>query len=482
MNPRTTAILFVVAAALGAFVWLYELEGEEGRKAAEESSKRLFPAVEAEAVEWISLTTADGHPARLERQPQGGWRLTAPIAFPADAFAADGIASALAQLASESSWAEPQPPEVYGLGEGASEIAFSAAGQEHRVRLGGKTPMGGNTYVSVGGAKSVHAVRAYRVTALSKRLDELRDKRIVDFATDRVDALRVRWPGGSVALAREGGVWKVREPVEGKADAATVDSVLSNLSFLRASGFVDAVLPDAESGLDAPELEVELELAPEKEGGEKRHVALAMGKPQASGERLVRSGAGPLFRVPAARIDDTPRALVAYRFKDLSAFAAEGARRVEMSFRAPDGSAVAITATRDDEGEWSSAPEAMDPEKIRTLVDELARLRARDILADAMGPEELRGVGLEPPNATLLVRGEDANAALAEVRLGVVREGGGIVAQAAGTPMVYELDPALAEYLPASLDAFRTRFVKKPEPPPAGASAEAPAEGDAQAP
>jgi hypothetical protein len=29
--------------------------------------------------------------------------------------------------------------------------------------------------------------------------------------------------------------------------------------------------------------------------------------------------------------------------------------------------------------------------------------------------------------------------------------------------MVYELDPALAGYVPASLDAFRRDFVKKPD-------------------
>jgi hypothetical protein len=29
--------------------------------------------------------------------------------------------------------------------------------------------------------------------------------------------------------------------------------------------------------------------------------------------------------------------------------------------------------------------------------------------------------------------------------------------------MVYELDPALAEYVPASLDAFRRDFLKKPD-------------------
>ncbi|HET6305302.1 MAG TPA: DUF4340 domain-containing protein, partial [Myxococcota bacterium] len=162
------------------------------------------------------------------------------------------------------------------------------------------------------------------------------------------------------------------------------------------------------------------------------------------------------------RIDDYPRKLVAWRFKDVARFAAEDARRVEMAFRDPAGSTLAVTATRGEDEQWSSAPEAIDPERIRTLVDELARLRARDILADSMGPEELRGLALEPPNASLVVRGED-EATLAEVRIGVVRDGGGIVAQAAGNPAVFELDPVVAEYVPVSLAALRERFVAKPE-------------------
>jgi len=335
------------------------------------------------------------------------------------------------------------------------------------------------------------------VSSLGKRLDELRDKRIVEFSTDAVQGLSVRWPDGGVVLAREkrasearseaqpsGGrapatEWRLVEPVAGKADAATVDSALSNLSFLRATSFEDEAPPDSESGLDHPELAIELALAPEKEGGEARRVSLAFGKPLANGDRLVRSAGATLFRVPASRVDDYPRKLVAWRFKDVARFAAEDARRVEMAFRDPAGSTLAVTATRGEDEQWSSAPEAIDPERLRTLVDELARLRARDILADSMGPEELRGLALEPPNASLVVRGED-EAALAEVRIGVVRDGGGIAAQAAGNPAVFELDPVLAEYVPVSLDALRERFVAKPEEA-AGSAAEA-GEGEDAAP
>jgi hypothetical protein len=457
VNPRNTGILFLLAAALGAFVWFYEIEGEETRKAGEEAATRLFPGIESEDVEWIALTTADGHPVRVERH-EGAWRFTEPPTLPVDAFAWDGIAASLVQLASEASYAEPQPPEVYGLGAGASEIAFGVGGQERRVRIGAKTPMGGNSYVSVTGADAVYAVRTYRVTALAKRLEELRDKRILAFDRDAVRRVAIRWPDGGVVLAREGEEWRLREPIEGRADGSSVDTLLSNLSFLRASGFEDAPPPDEESGLAPPELEIELTLAPEQEGGEERSVALAMGKALANGDRLVRAGGQTRFRVPGARIDDFPRKVVAWRFKELARFPAADARRIEMSFRDASGSSLDVTAIRAEDETWSSLPEAMDPEGIRSLVDELARLRARDILADEMGAEELRGLALEPPNARFVVRGAEGDTPLADVRIGVARSGGGIAAQAAGNATVFEIDPALAELVPVSLDSFRSRF------------------------
>ena len=65
MNPRTTGILLLVAAALFAFVWLYEIRGGDERAEAEAREKRLF-AVEPEDVAWLAFTTEDGVAVRAE--------------------------------------------------------------------------------------------------------------------------------------------------------------------------------------------------------------------------------------------------------------------------------------------------------------------------------------------------------------------------------------------------------------------------------
>ena len=82
---------------------------------------------------------------------------------------------------------------------------------------------------------------------------------------------------------------------------------------------------------------------------------------------------------------------------------------------------------------------------------------------------ELEGLGLEPGNARLRVLGAAGEggepAALADVRLGVVRDDG-IVAQAGDNPQVFRLAPEQAEDLPVSLEALRNRFAKGVEAEP----------------
>lgn len=472
MSPRTTGIVFLLAAALAAFVYFYEIRGEEGRKQAEERAKQLFPDVDPEDVSSIELITNDDRKARAERR-EGTWRLVEPLEFPADAFAVDGMASALAQLTSEAVYESPQPPEVYGLGEGAEEIRFEADGGSHVLRLGDDAPLGGNAYVSVGGAEPVYTVASYRVSALRKSLDDLREKRILRLDRDTVRRIEARWPDGRVALERGEDGWRLVAPLETRADPETVDDLLSDLSFLRADGFVDDPPPDAEAGLAPPALTLELSGEPPDEGAEPPTWSIAIGRDLDGKSRLVRTAQASLFRIPADRLADFPRDLVAYRFKQLAKFSPSDARRVELSFRPPEGEAVVVTATRGETG-WTSSPEPIPPERITRMVSELSRLRATGILADAMGPDELAQLRLAPANAVIAVFGdeaEDAEAAkLAEVHLGALNGDVGIAARAAGDETVYEIDYELAGHLPVSLDALRNRFVAQedetePEPP-----------------
>ena len=288
MNPRTTAILFALAAALGAFLYFYELAGEEERRRTEEAEKQVYPEIAADDVSDVWLRTTDDRDAHARRGDDARWQLVEPIAFPGDGSALDGMAAALAQMTSDGEIESPQALAVYGLGDGAASVRFRAGGADHELALGNKTPVGQNSYVSPDGSGRVLMVPTWRVNSLRKTVEDLRERRVLDFDTSAVERAVLRWPSGGVTLVRQDGAgededadvgaraWQLEAPLVGPADSGAVDALLSDLRFLRAEGFWDDVPEGADTGLARPEFEAELTLTA-GEGEEPRTVSIAVG-------------------------------------------------------------------------------------------------------------------------------------------------------------------------------------------------------------
>jgi len=475
VNPRTTGILFLVAAALGLAVWLSNRhEGE--KKTAEEQAKRLFGDLKAEQVDWIELTTADGRPVRLERR-EGAWRVVQPVEAPADASQVDGIASSLAGLSSEAVVEGAQSPEVYGLGDSAKVVKFGAAGAEHALRVGKKTPVGSNSYVSTGDGK-VYTVATFHTNGLDHPLDDLRERRPLRFDRESIERIELSWQGGGATLAKKDGAWRLVAPLDTAADDETVETLLSDLLFLRGSGFVDVPPPDAQVGLDAPQYRVVLLGKPAKPGEAAPRSELAIGGVLDGATRAARGAERALYKIPNDRFDKLPKTVVAFRQKELAKFVATDAQRFELVFEdeaaAAKGQSAAVTLTgeRKDTG-WSTSPDPMAAGSAARLVAELARLKAVDIVAEEVGAREEAGLGLAPPRVAIRVFGAPPAGGgeapvLAEVHLGA-QKGDRVFASVPGRKIVYQIDGSLAEHIPVSLDAFRNRFVSKEQPGQPGA-------------
>ncbi len=460
MNPKTTGILLVVAAALAAFVYLYEIEGETGRQDAEEAQKRLFSGFDQESIEKISLQTADGVGVEIQRV-EGRWRIQSPLDFPADSFAIDGIASTLTSIQSESVIDEPRPPEVYGLGSGGTQVRFTAGGAERSLSIGNATPVGSNVYAATDGNDSIYIVASHRTNALAKAFDDLREKRISRFDSSSVRRIRLSWPDGDgragVAIDASDEGWRLIEPIQGPADEAAVDDLLSNLSTLRADGFLDEPGTDQEMGFDQPVFEANIELAAE-EGGDARVIAVVLGGVSPDGgSRIVRGAEDSLYTIPVARTDDFPTRLDPYRFRQVAKFSPLDAKRVEMGFLTAEGETIAATAAKSDDG-WTVTPDEFVAGTVASMVTELSRLRAESILADELGPNELTAIGLDPPQASIVVYGDDDNAPLAEIRMGTSRHDG-IPAQVPDNATVFKLAPGVGENVPLNHEALENHFL-----------------------
>ena len=463
MNPRNTGLLLLATLAMGAFLYFYEVGGEEGRKAAEQAEANVFPDLTSDDITRVELVAGGGTPAVVERS-DSGWRLREPVDFRGDETTLEAVSSTLAGLTSEAVIDDPQDAKVYGLGEGAETVRFTASGDSYVLRVGSKTPVGANSYAARDGDPRVFIVPTWRFNALHKEVLDLRERKVLDFDPAAIEAVDASWRGGSVSLAKRGDGWWVTAPLEARADDEVVADLLSDLAFLRADGFEDEPRPDAEAGLDDPEFAATLVRTGEADGG--TPVRFALGSLMESGERLARGGSpGVLYEVPGNRLAEFPRDVISYRYKNVSTFAESDARRIELSF--VDGDERASVSGVLENDIWTTSPEPMAVDRITGLLSELSRLQAVDILADAASDEELSAHSLSPPDVEIRILPEAGDEPLAHLHIGGL-DAEGIAARVAGERQIFQLDLKAAEHIPVSLGAFRNRFLEVEEADEAG--------------
>ena len=290
MNPKSTFILFVVAAALGSFVYFYEIAGEDERLAADEAQKRVVVGVEPDDVETIALTTTDGV-AVATRRIDGGWQVVEPLEYPADPFVLDAMAAAIAQMGGATPIEDAQALEVYGLDALEREVRFRTGAGERALRIGDTTPLGAKSYVTLVDSESVFTVPSTGVRAFAKSFDDIREKKLLDFDREAVEHIAVDWPDGGVVIQRSDSGerrWHMVQPVAGPADDETVAKLLSTLAFLRADGFVDDPPSDEVAGLARPMFSVRLTGSAAGAAVEPFEATLAIGSRSQDGARLAR--------------------------------------------------------------------------------------------------------------------------------------------------------------------------------------------------
>jgi ABC-type uncharacterized transport system involved in gliding motility auxiliary subunit len=469
MSPRATAWLLAATLALGAFVYFYEIRGEPGRRADAEARDRLFPDVAADAVEALRIQRP-GEPETRAERGEGGWRLVAPTPFPADPASLSALVRALAEMRSQGRIDELVAPEVYGLGDDAILVSFTAGGRAHGLRIGREAPLGGDVYVGVveaggdigGDAQAIHLTASVHTAAFDRGPDELRDRRLLDFEPDAVSRIAIEAPGLAAVLERREDGFEIVAPARLPADARAVGRLLSDLSQLRADSFVDE--PSAEELRALAAARYAIELSGPEPG---QRLRLAPPEEAAAETRLAEGREGRRYRVREALVAHLPDRLFALRDKRVARFELPEARAVELAFasREPSserggesGESVRVERPSADAA-WSDGEGRAATEAFTSLLATLATLEAVDLVADSLGPQELRALGLAPPAIAIRVRGEAG--LLAELHVGPPDEAGVLARAASGDASgpVYRLSQRSSAQLPASASDFRRDYL-----------------------
>ena len=428
---RSTIALVVVLAGLGAYIYFVTWKTPEGDTS--KKTDKVFTGLQADKIEEIRITSAGGD-ATTAKKDNGTWQVLQPVTAKADESEISGITSALASIDVVRVIDEnPSNVNEYGLSNPRIEIDFKASGDKEyrKLFIGEKSPTGADLFAKRNDEKRVFLIPAFQETTFNKDTFALRDKTVLKFDREKVDGVEVGAGGKSLVMAKDGPEWKIKKPVETRADYGSVEGLVGRLQTIQMKSIVadEASPADLKKyGLEKPEATVNIN------AGSARATLLVGGKATDTTVYARDASKPAVVTVESALIDDLKKGADDYRRKDLFEFRAYNANRVELK----RGNDVVVFERVKGQGEnaqdkWrrvSPNPADADRDKVDAMLAKIANMRATSFVD---------GKGALSPTLEVVVKFDDNKK---EERVTFVKSGEDVLALRPGEPGAAKIDAA----------------------------------------
>jgi uncharacterized protein DUF4340 len=401
---RSTIALIVVLAGLGAYIYFVTWKMPEGGADAAATKEKVFAGFEADKLDEIKVASAAGDATTLKKEG-GAWQVVQPITAKADESEVSGITSALGQI-EVSRVIEENPTNLndYGLSNPRIEINFKGAADKdyRKLLVGDKSPTGGDLFAKRNDEKKVFLIPAFQETSLNRTTFDLREKAVLKFDREKVDGLDVTAGSKTLAVAKDGGEWKITKPVQTRADFGSVEGLVGRLQSVQMKSMVteNAAPADLKKyGLDKPEATVHLN------AGSARATLLVGGKAADNTVYARDASKQAVVTVESALLDDLKKSADDYRRKDIFEFRPFNANRIEMTRNGQTVVLERVKGTGENAADtWKRvSPTAadVDREKSDSLLSKLSNIRAASFV------ETTAKTGLDKPALTVTVKFDD---------------------------------------------------------------------------
>lgn len=458
MRLRTTLVLLLILAGLGAYLYWWEMPRSEQ----EAKAKRLYDFKPDDVTELL-LKYQDREV--VLRKVGEHWRLTQPVDAAADELTVKNLINAIAECEVKRELEDiPSDLSPFGLDQPFVSVTVKLKDRElPAVIVGKNAPVGFSTYARKTDAEKIILVNASFRAGMDKQVKDFRDKAILNFADDDVQRFALVRAGETIALARKEGQWVIEQPASFPADGPTVRSLLSTLRTMRAVDFpTDQPADLGRYGLDHPRLKVVLFLGQDQA---EKQVWFGSENPDRKTEIYVQTSAIPtVYAVSDWVWRDVNKTVSDLRDKTVLAF--DQAKLTSITVARADGTSFRVLRQGGDNWTVEGVEGKPATNTIRLWVDDVHDLRGYEIATDQ--PGKLADFGFDPP----LLRFElfaEKDQRIGEIRIGSVTNEQGskeYFAQGSAGPTVFKI----RDYVVTRLQKQPQDFIEKPTPTPGGAT------------
>ncbi len=435
MKFRNTLILLLITAAVGAYVYFYEIKGGEKRDKEKETAGKLID------VKKDSVTAITIKPDGIELKKVGTtWELAAPVTYQADEGTVNSLLSSLesAQRDQKEIATSRSDHAGFGLDPARTElIVRHEKGEVDTLYLGDSNVTSTMVYASVNYDPEVVLTSNSLSNNAKKTLQDWRSKDLLNFDNSAANRLLLTTPKNRFELKKENGKWQMLAPIKASADESKISSILSRVRYGRINEFTAEQMEDAKKyGLDKPSYEFTVFF-----GANDAQKALGFGKKDGANYYAHDPARPQVFKVDTSLVKDLDVGLMDLRNKKLAEFESWNADYVELNY----ADTLKIICEKDTSGNWQiKAPEEKKAKswEVSNITSGLSGMEATAFVDE--NAADLKKYGLDKPRliATIKQMGSE----VARVLIGK-EKGDRVFAKAANSPVVTEVKKEDADRL-----------------------------------
>jgi hypothetical protein len=419
MKPKGLLIALVLLAVLGgASVWVYKHPASTDTKTEDGSNTKLL-TIPDDQFKQVKITKLTGETLELVKEG-GKWRMVAPKPMPADQDAAGAIQSTLANLSSDK-LIDPKATDLKGYGLETPTLDVQVTrndGKTDRLLIGDDTPTGSGAYAKLAGDARVFTVTSTVKSTLDKRPEDLRDKRLMTFDSDKISRVELAAKGPAVEFSKNAqGEWTIVKPRPLRADGASVDGLITKLKDAK----MDLGNPSEDAAKKfAGSVRVALVTVTDAGGSQ----TLEVRRDQEKNVYAKSSAVDGIYKANVDLGDAVDKSVDDFRNKKVFDFGFSDPGKVELK---------GVSYTKDGD-KWKSNGKNMDNTSVQNLIDKL-----RDLAATKFTD---KGGGTPVFEATVT-----SNSGKRVEKVSISKQGNQYFAQREGEPSIYELDSKSVEDL-----------------------------------
>lgn len=422
MKPKGLLISVVLLAVLGGLVWWSNKKQSAAAKTPADTTAKILTIPDDQFQE-ITIKKNGAEPIDLKRE-NGKWQIVQPKPYAADPDTSSSLVAALSSVSADKT-IEDNASDLaqYGLTRPQLDVSvLRKDGKTSELLIGDDTPTNSGSYAKLAGDPHVYTVLSFVKTGVDKSLNDLRDKRLLTFDSDKLTRVELQGKGQPVEFGKNSAnEWTILKPRPLRADSTQVDTLVGKLKDAK----MDVANPDADAAKKFAGASKIATVTITDAGGTQ---SLEVRQDKDKNYFAKSSAVEGVYKIAPDVGDALNKSLDDFRNKKLFDFGFSDPGKVDIQ----NGAAAASYTKSGDK--WMSGAKPLDNSTVQNLIDKL-----RDLTATKFAE---KGGGQTVFQATVT-----SNSGKRTEKVVINKQGEQYFAQREGEPSIYELDKSAVEGL-----------------------------------